>query len=312
VDTMSTANTLTSGLDCASPECIMEPSNRTPAGDQYSLGCVLYYCLTGRVPHPEGSAVEKMMAHQTKEPEPIKSFAPEVPDGLANVVAKLMAKKPEERYSGCDHVVEALEQYVGDARSRAGAAPPAPKSGNRMIVGAPRPGGSAQRMSALSGERPPASHGGGRMPTPPPLPSTIPPGNRTPSPKSAGLPNRAAMNLPPMAEEIAETPPKPSVGRQSTRGVPASPPGRTAPGRSAAPSKASQLAKSVPAAKGIPASKASNPTKASPDAIPPGWADQAAVAAVPRKGFGPIGMVAAALLLMVLVYLGATVLMRGQ
>src|SRR5262249_17290060 len=66
VDTMSTANTRTSGLDCASPECIMEPTNRTPAGDQYSLGCVLYYCLTGQVPFPEGSAVEKMMAHQTK------------------------------------------------------------------------------------------------------------------------------------------------------------------------------------------------------------------------------------------------------
>lgn len=326
VDTMSTANTLTSGLDCASPECIMEPSNRTPAGDQYSLGCVLYYCLTGRVPYPEGSAVEKMMAHQTKEPEPIRSFAPEVPEGLAAVVAKLMAKKPEERYGGCDQVAEALEQYVGDARSRASAATAAPasKPASRLTVGAPRPGGSAHRMPGLSGDRPPsppASHGGGRIPTPPPLPSTIPPGNRTPSPaadrKPAGLPNRAAMNLPPMAEEIADAepaapPPKPSVGRQSARSVPVPPPGRTAPGRTAPPAKSSQPAKSVPSAKGIPAAKASNPTKAVQDAIPPGWADQAAVAAVPRKGFGPIGMVAAALLLMVLVYLGATVLMRGQ
>src|SRR5581483_10688819 len=92
VDTMSTANTLTSGLDCASPESIMEPTNRTPAGDQYSLGCVLYFCLTGRAPFPEGSAVEKMMAHQTKEPVPVKEFAPDCPDGLAAVVAKLMAK----------------------------------------------------------------------------------------------------------------------------------------------------------------------------------------------------------------------------
>ena len=114
VDTMSTANTLTSGLDCASPESIMEPSNRTPAGDQYSLGCVLYHCLTGRPPFPEGSAVEKMMAHQTKEPEAIKEFAPDCPDGLAAVVAKLMAKTPEGRYTGTDEVVEALEPFLGE------------------------------------------------------------------------------------------------------------------------------------------------------------------------------------------------------
>src|SRR5205807_9335822 len=94
VDTMSTANSVTSGLDCASPESIMEPTNLTPAGDQYSLGCTLYYCLTGRVPFPEGSAVEKMMAHQAKEPMPIRELAPDVPEKLAAVVKRLMAKVP--------------------------------------------------------------------------------------------------------------------------------------------------------------------------------------------------------------------------
>src|SRR4029077_18269508 len=41
VDTMSTANSVASGLDCASPESIMDPTYLTPAGDQYSLGCIL-------------------------------------------------------------------------------------------------------------------------------------------------------------------------------------------------------------------------------------------------------------------------------
>ena len=52
VDTMSTANTLTSGLDCSSPESIMEPTNRTQAGDQYSFGCVLYLLSSRAVSIP--------------------------------------------------------------------------------------------------------------------------------------------------------------------------------------------------------------------------------------------------------------------
>lgn len=76
VDTMSTANTLTSGLDCSSPESIMEPTNRTLPGDQYSLGCVLYYALAGHYPFPDGTAVEKMMAHQFKEPTSLRELVP--------------------------------------------------------------------------------------------------------------------------------------------------------------------------------------------------------------------------------------------
>ena len=145
VDTMSTANTLTSGLDYSSPECIMEPSNRTPAGDQYSLGCMLYCCLTGRVPFPEGSAVEKMMAHQTKEPDSILDFAPETPEGLVEVISRLMAKVPEERYQGCEEVVEALQPYVGEM---AVVATPAARAnvGKQSSMG----GGSRGGMQAVS------------------------------------------------------------------------------------------------------------------------------------------------------------------
>ncbi|MFO0937336.1 MAG: serine/threonine-protein kinase [Gemmataceae bacterium] len=114
VDTMSTANTMTSGLDYCSPECIMEPSNRTPAGDQYSLGCMLYCCLTGRVPFPEGSAVEKMMAHQTKEPDSILDFAPETPERMVEIIQRLMAKTPGERFHSCEEIVEALEPFIGE------------------------------------------------------------------------------------------------------------------------------------------------------------------------------------------------------
>ena len=201
VDTMSTANTLTSGLDCASPESIMEPTNRTPAGDQYSLGCVLYYCLTGRAPFPEGSAVEKMMAHQTKEPVSVKEFAPEAPDGLVAVVKKLMAKTPEARYSGTDEVVEALEPFLGELAAVAA------ETGSRgvgrsshMMPGlgskpafATKPGmGSNQRLGTVSSR----AAAQVSQPTPPQAaaPVTPPPFvRRNPPPShSQPIPNRAA------------------------------------------------------------------------------------------------------------------------
>jgi len=119
VDTMSTANAVNSGLDCASPESIMDPTNLTPLGDQYSLGCVLYFCLTGRYPFPDGTAVEKMMAHQHKQPKPVKQLNAEVPDGLIAVVDRLMKKSPSERYADCNEVVEALRPFAGAAAAGA-------------------------------------------------------------------------------------------------------------------------------------------------------------------------------------------------
>jgi serine/threonine-protein kinase len=112
VDTMSTANSVASGLDCASPESIMDPTNLTPAGDQYSLGCVLYFCLTGRYPFPDGSAAEKMMAHQLKQPEPITVFTPDVPPQLLEVVQRLMQKDPEKRFANIADVIEALRPFA--------------------------------------------------------------------------------------------------------------------------------------------------------------------------------------------------------
>jgi serine/threonine-protein kinase len=108
VDTMSTANSVNSGLDCASPESIMDPTNLNALGDQYSLGCVIYFCLTGRYPFPDGTAVEKMMCHQLKQPTPIKQLNPDAPDDMIAIVERLMQKDPATRYASFSEVIEAL------------------------------------------------------------------------------------------------------------------------------------------------------------------------------------------------------------
>jgi serine/threonine-protein kinase len=112
VDTMSTASSLASGLDCASPESIMDPTNLTPLGDQYGLGCVLYYCLAGQFPFPDGTAAEKMMAHQFKQPKPIRELVPDLPEGLVSIVERLMQKAPEARYGSSSEVIDALRPFV--------------------------------------------------------------------------------------------------------------------------------------------------------------------------------------------------------
>jgi serine/threonine-protein kinase len=150
VDTMSTSNTLTSGLDCASPESIMEPMNRTPAGDQYSLGCMLYFCLTGHYPFSDGSAVEKMMAHQFKQPAPVAELAPGTPPDLAGVIDRLMQKKPEDRYHGIDGAAEALVPIAPNGQPAAPQAmvqtPTAPQT--RPGVGRPVPSAHATLPSS--------------------------------------------------------------------------------------------------------------------------------------------------------------------
>jgi serine/threonine protein kinase len=187
VDTMSTANSVTSGLDCASPESIMEPTNLTPQGDQYSLGCTLYFMLTGQYPFPDGTAAEKMMAHQLKQPTPVTELSPDAPPGLCEVVNKLLAKIPEQRFGSAHEVVDALSPFV----SR-GAAGPAANTDARLRPATPKPG---------SGTRPP-SPGLRSAVMPPPNPTSTPspqPGLRsgvvggianpaTPKPPSTPLP----------------------------------------------------------------------------------------------------------------------------
>lgn len=112
VDTMSQANTLATGLDCAAPESIMDPTSTSVYSDQYSLGCIMYYGLTGQVPFPGNNAVEKMMAHQTKIPQPIKELAPETPDELVQVVDRMLQKRPEDRFPAIGDVVTALRPMV--------------------------------------------------------------------------------------------------------------------------------------------------------------------------------------------------------
>ncbi len=129
-------------FDYVSPEQARHSHSVDTRSDIYSLGCTLYHMLTGQVPFPSASLPEKLFSHQAVDPEPVTKLVPDVPEGLAAVVARMMRKSPDDRYATPLELAQALEPFADVA--------PGPDSGST-----PAPG---RARVAARGER----HGGHR------------------------------------------------------------------------------------------------------------------------------------------------------
>lgn len=86
-------------MDYLAPEQAEDAFKVDGRADIYSLGCSLYYVLTGRPPFPGGNALQKIMRHYTEEPVPVEQVNPAIPPAFAAMVRKMMAKKASERYA---------------------------------------------------------------------------------------------------------------------------------------------------------------------------------------------------------------------
>ncbi len=84
-------------MDYIAPEQTYDATAVDARADVYSLGCTLYFALTGQPPFPGGTSIEKIYRHRKDEPEPLRKLRPEVPVGFAMLVEQMMAKKPEHR-----------------------------------------------------------------------------------------------------------------------------------------------------------------------------------------------------------------------
>jgi serine/threonine-protein kinase len=101
--------------DYMAPEQFRDALHADTPTDIYGLGCTLYQLISGTVPFPGSSFSEKADAHAKKEPIPLEERCPEVPVGLAFVVSKMMAKRPEDRFQTAGEVAEALAPYIAGA-----------------------------------------------------------------------------------------------------------------------------------------------------------------------------------------------------
>ena len=104
-DRLTSAGLFVGSQAYAAPERF-DGGGATPAGDVYSLACVLYELLAGRPPVAANSISEMMRHHLLSAPPRASAVAP-VPAALDAVIAKGMAKRPEERYATCGSLARA-------------------------------------------------------------------------------------------------------------------------------------------------------------------------------------------------------------
>jgi len=120
---LTVAGTVLGTVHYVSPEQIQNLTVFGPA-DQYSLGCVLYECLTGQAPFEKNSNEAIMWAHVHEFAAPPSLVRDDLPPAVDEVFARVLAKDPGERYADC-------REFIAAARDALGAAPTQPRDGWR-------------------------------------------------------------------------------------------------------------------------------------------------------------------------------------
>src|SRR3954470_9246638 len=105
------------------PEQI-EGAQVSARSDVYSLGCLLFHCLTGQVPFARDTDVAVIYAHLSEDPPKLTALRPELPAGLDGVIAKALDKSPDRRFPTCGDMVNAARAVVDAAGPLAETSPP--------------------------------------------------------------------------------------------------------------------------------------------------------------------------------------------
>lgn len=112
-------NVVMGTLDYASPEQLSDAARADVRSDLYSIGCTLYFALSGHAPFEGGDVVNKIYKQKMEDPEPLDRVARGVPQAFAAIVRKLMAKNPAERYQTARELRADIARWTDPDRVRA-------------------------------------------------------------------------------------------------------------------------------------------------------------------------------------------------
>ncbi len=164
--TFATADGVAVGtVDYMSPEqaCGRDVDGRS---DLFSLGCSMYHLMTGRLPYPGDSPLERLSKRISSRPAPITEIRPDLPPRLVLVLDKLLAHKPQDRFQSAGEAAEALQSLIrprsvppppprpSPKEPDPPAPPPAPEVRSVTVMVRPEYPGWFEPLAALAEENP--------------------------------------------------------------------------------------------------------------------------------------------------------------
>lgn len=115
--TVANEEKLLGTADYLSPEQALDSHQVDLRTDIYSLGCTLYFALSGHAPFPEGTIAQRIAQHQSAEPAPLMNLRIDCPPDLAAICYRMMRKNPADRFQSCTEIAKELHTWLSRSGS---------------------------------------------------------------------------------------------------------------------------------------------------------------------------------------------------